>query len=385
MQDIPIQHLEQSKFIKIWEDIVVKSFLYNTDIAKDTSLWVIWENILASNALLSQVEGGVIDVKSALQAYSYAEDSPHTSGDTWVLILWLRSDEDDATADNGDYTIMKLDEKWRLKVASMSASYSDITGNITAIQTNIWTPVVWGTVVGDVSRASNVMMFCTGTFSAVNCAFEWSLESTWETNWFSVQAVRSNANTIETTTWSLSAQPVYAWELSVNGLKRIRVRCTALWTGVQSWRFVLWTYATEPIPAAQTTGIQAISWSVTSLPGTPATTTGYSTHSSIVSAANTNATLVKAWATVVGSMQISNSSTSWRYVKLYDKVTAPVVWDSSAIKKNIGVPPGDTLLLNFSTHIRFALGLGMRITANPAVSDDTAIGANEVIVNISYV
>jgi hypothetical protein len=193
-----------------------------------------------------------------------AEDSVAVSGDLGMPLLAIRSSTDAVTASHdGDYTNLAIDEEGRLKVASKPASYPDITGDITAVQATINTPVAGGTVSGDVSRASNLMVFCTGTFSTVNCTFEGSLESTGDANWFGVQAVRSNANTIETATGNLSAQPVYAWEASVNALKRFRVRCTARTSGTQSWRFVQGTYATEPIPAAQVTATQPVSGTVT--------------------------------------------------------------------------------------------------------------------------
>jgi len=108
-----------------------------------------------------------------------------------------------------------------------------------------------------------VVMFCTGTFSTINCTFEASLEPTGE-NWFGIQAVRTNANTIETTTGNLSAAPAYAWEMSANAYARVRVRCTARTSGTQSWRIKLGTYATEPIPAAQRpAGTQTVSGTVT--------------------------------------------------------------------------------------------------------------------------
>jgi len=209
---------------------------------------------------------------AAIAAAIKAEDSAHVSGDMGVPLLAIRSSTDAVTTSNdGDYTNLKMDEEGRLKVASKPASYSDITGDITAIQATIGTPVAGGTVSGDVSRASNVMAFCTGTFSTVNCTFEGSLEATGDANWFGVQAVRTNANTIETTTGNLSAQPAYAWELSVNALSRLRVRATARTSGTQSWRFKLGTYATEPIPAAQVSATQPVSGTVTATVGTSIT------------------------------------------------------------------------------------------------------------------
>jgi hypothetical protein len=186
-------------------------------------------------------------------------DAAATPGRGGMVVLVRRRDSDaEPTVADGDLTFLNIDEEGRLKVASKPASYADVTGDITAVQATIGAPVAGGTVSGDVSRASNVMAFCTGTFSTVNCTFEGSLEPAGETNWFAVQAVRSNANTIETATGNLSAQPAYAWELSVNALARLRVRCTARTSGTQSWRFKLGTYATEPIPAAQITGNQPI-------------------------------------------------------------------------------------------------------------------------------
>jgi hypothetical protein len=199
-----------------------------------------------------------------------AEDSTHVSGDLGIAALAIRQSTDGVTTNNdGDYTNLKCDEEGRLKVASKPASYADITGDITTTQPVISTPVVGGTVAGDVSRASNVMMFCTGTFVGINCTFEASLEATGDANWFGIQAIRTNANTIETTTGVLGAQPAYAWELSVNGVKRVSVRATARTSGTQSWRFVLGTYATEPIPGAQVTATQAVS-----LAALPALVTG---------------------------------------------------------------------------------------------------------------
>lgn len=193
-----------------------------------------------------------------------AEDSASADGDPGIVILAQRRDTDaTAVSNDGDYGTLKMDEEGRLKVSSKPASYPDITGDITAVQASISTPVAGGTVSGDVSRASNVMAFCTGTFSTINCTFEGSLEASGDTNWFGIQAVRSNANTIETTTGNLSAQPAYSWEMSVNALARVRVRCTARTSGTQSWRFKLGTYATEPIPAAQVSATQPVSGSVT--------------------------------------------------------------------------------------------------------------------------
>jgi hypothetical protein len=323
---------------------------------------------------------GALALDATLLSVIKEEDVAHISGDKGIMIFAIRSDADIPTANDGDYTALKLDEFGRLKVASTPASYADVTGSITAIQATIATPVVGGTVIGDVSRASNVMMFCTGTFAGINVAFEGSLESSGE-NWFGIQAVRTNANTIETATGALSAMPIYAWELSVNALARVRVRCTARTSGTQIWRFKLGTYATEPIPAAQVTATQPVSGTVTANQGTIATPTA----SNINSTASTNATIVKASAGSVYNIAISNVSASPRYVKLYNKATAVVVGTDVPVLTII-VPAGGLIQNNFGIlgH-RFTVGICLAITAAAADNDTTAIGAGEIKVLTSFI
>lgn len=323
---------------------------------------------------------GSLALDATIQSIIKQEDTPHASGDKGIMFLGIRSDEDLPMAENGDYSTFQFDEYGRAKMASTPASYADITGSITAVQATIATPVVGGTVIGDVSRASNVMMFCTGTFSTVNVSFEGSLEATGE-NWFGIQAVRSNANTIETATGNLSAMPIYAWELSVNALSRVRVRCTARTSGTQVWRFKLGTYATEPIPAAQVTATQPVSGTVTANQGTLATPTA----SNINSAATTNAAFIKNAAGTVYNILASNTNASPRYVKFYNKASAPTVGTDVPII-TITVPANGTIHADMGTlgH-RFATGIAIAITAGAADSDTAAIGANEVKVLTSYI
>lgn len=325
-----------------------------------------------------------------LAATIKAEDNASASGDLGIPMFGVRQAADTtSTSDDGDYSLLKIDEEGRLKVSSKPASYPDITGDITTTQPVISTPVAGGTVEGDVSRASNIMAFCTGTFSTINCTFEGSLEASGAANWFAIQAVRSNANTIETTTGNLSAQPAYAWEMSVNALKRVRVRATARTSGTQSWRFVQGTYATEPIPAAQVTATQAVSGTVTATvtagtvnPVVPAT------PYFVNSAATTNGALILTGTSGLSAFYATNEGASYAYVKLYNKATAPTV-GTDVPEMIIPVPPAAagvpgvaTLPMGFHG-FRFALGLGIAITRNAVFSDTTAIGASEVKVKLS--
>lgn len=316
-------------------------------------------------------------------------NAPFTDGTAGQVILGKRRDADSTLVADGDLNTFNMDEEGRLKVSSKPASYPDITGDITAIQATIGTPVAGGTVEGDVSRASNVMALCTGTFVGVNVTFEGSLEATGATNWFGIQAVRTNANTVETATGVLAAQPVYGWEMSVNALKRIRVRATARTSGTQSWRFVQGTYATEPIPAIQVTATQPVSGTVTAtvtgatvIPAVPATS--YFLNS----AATNNGALVITGTSGVASIYATNEGASPAYIKLYNKATVPTV-GTDVPEMIIPVPaavsgvPGVANIPAGAVPLRFALGLGIAITRNAVFSDTTAIGAGEVKVKLS--
>lgn len=301
----------------------------------------------------------------------HQEDTPHTSGHYGQLMLGIRSDSDAPTADNGDYTVLKLDEEGRLKVASKPASYVPTVGNVTSATS---------AVSINCERFSNLMIHCTGTFAGVNCTFEGSLNSTNGTdgNWFTVQAIRSNANTIETTTGVLAAAPAYAWELSVNALKYFRVRATAWTSGTQVWTMIPGTYATEPIPGAQASATQAVSGTVTATNTTP-------TPLNTSSAATTNPVLVKGSAGTLFSISASNVGASAAYLKLYNKATAPTVGADVPVL-TIPIPSNSVVPISFGTlgH-RFATGIGFGITGAAADNDTTAVAAAQVKVLTSYV
>jgi hypothetical protein len=179
------------------------------------------------------------------------QDATYSAGAVGVTGGVRRDADTTPVSADGDVHPLVFEETGRLKVATYPGSVSTYTDTIT---------VNGDTVALDVSRYSNVVAHCTGTFSTANCTFEGSIDG--GTTWFGVQAVRTNANTIETTTGNLSAAPAYGWELSVNALSNFRVRATAFTSGTQTWRFAPGTYATEPIPAAQISGTQPVSGTV---------------------------------------------------------------------------------------------------------------------------
>jgi hypothetical protein len=322
------------------------------------------------------------------------EDTASASGDAGIFMLGVRQDTDTPTAgSDGDYTALKCDEAGRLKVAVQPGGYPLTTGSITSATSAV--PV-------NVSRVSNVMVYVAGTFSGVNVTFEGSLNSTNGTdgNWFAIQAVRSNANTIETTSGVLGAAPAYGWELSVNGLNWFRVRATAWTSGTANVQIQPGAYATEPIPAAQISGTQPVSGTVTANIGTGAlaagtnaigdtgvqyraNATGAASALNVVAAATTNATVVKASAGRLLGFVLTNNATAVRYVKFHNQATAPTA--GSGVVQTYGIPPnGGTITLSVPGGVAFTTGVGMTIVTGAAATDATAVALNDVVGTLHF-
>lgn len=306
-------------------------------------------------------------------------NAPFVDGATGQVMLAKRRDTDSTTVADGDLNTLNMDEEGRLKVASKPASYAATVGNVTSASS---------TVVVNTERFSNLMIHCAGTFAGVNCTFEGSLNSTNGTdgNWFAVQAIRSSANTIETTTGVLAATPAYAWELSVNALRYFRIRATAWTSGTQVWTLIPGTYATEPIPGAQISGTQPVSGTVTATVtgGTVVGVAPTTTNAILSSAATTNGTVAKASAGTIYGLTVSNTGAAAAFVKLHNSTTITV--GTTAVALTVPVPAGGVVSLAWGTQgMRYATGICYSITNLAADTDTTAVALNQVKVNLSYI
>ncbi len=114
---------------------------------------------------------------------------------------------------------------------------------------------------------------------------------------------------------------------------------------------------------------------------------GGATPYKLVSAATTNATSVKASAGTVYMITASNVNAAVRYLKLYNKASAPTVGTDTPVLTfaipgntagagtNIPVP---TVGINFSTGIAFAL------TTEATDAGSTGVALSEIVVNLAY-
>lgn len=131
-------------------------------------------------------------------------------------------------------------------------------------------------------------------------------------------------------------------------------------------------------------GSSQLSVAVTGASGA-ATTNGLTPHK-LISAASTNLTSVKTSQGRVSGGIVTNASASWRYLKLFNKNSAPVIGTDVPIA-TVGLPPNSQVNLGsvFDQYgIHFAAGIAYAITAGPADADNAAIGANEVVVLLLF-
>lgn len=317
-----------------------------------------------------------------------------SAGQAGIPALVMRGDSDTITTNDGELSLLRVDEEGRVKVATKPASVVRQAGSLVSTAAAA-TGLVGGAVAGtgfiafDVQRASNVVFHLRNTGSATMAAgtFVWeaSIDSTTglDGTWFGIQAVRSNANTVELqiATPGTVAGAGYAasWEASVNAYAWLRIRCSVNVTAssIATWTVQRGSYATEPIPAAQATATQAVSGTVTvALP----TGTAYT----LTTAATTNAAVVKASAGSVFEVTIANVTATAAYVKLYNKATAPTVGTDVPVL-TIPAPAGATQVLNLGAlGKRFAAGVAIAVTA-AAAATDTGVTVAGIQVGATYI
>lgn len=92
--------------------------------------------------------------------------------------------------------------------------------------------------------------------------------------------------------------------------------------------------------------------------------------------------VLKASAGTLAFLHVINTGAAVRFVKLYDKATAPTSADTPT--HTIAVPAGGSQTIQPDAGIPFANGISMRASTLVADADNTGPGANEVLVNAGW-
>lgn len=112
-----------------------------------------------------------------------------------------------------------------------------------------------------------------------------------------------------------------------------------------------------------------------------ANATGAASIHHIVAAATTNVAQIKATAGRVLGWSLSNTTASWRYVKLHNVASATA---GAAVAMTIGIPPNGTVTHEVPAGIGFATAISRSIVTGAADADATATGAADVVGDIFF-
>jgi len=112
---------------------------------------------------------------------------------------------------------------------------------------------------------------------------------------------------------------------------------------------------------------------------------GVPSSSFVDSAATTNATVVKGAAGRLVGIVASNINAAIRYLKIYNKATAPNVGVDVPVM-TLPIPATGQLNIDLGpVGFQFPLGIGFALTTLGTNADATAVAANEIKVALSYV
>lgn len=109
------------------------------------------------------------------------------------------------------------------------------------------------------------------------------------------------------------------------------------------------------------------------------------TRFSLLSAATTNATNVKAGPGVLWAINATNTNAAVRYLKLHNTSGTPTAGAGVVARFAI---PGNTTGAGFTINLDpgwdFDTGIGITTVTGAADADTTAVAANEIIINLVY-
>lgn len=108
-----------------------------------------------------------------------------------------------------------------------------------------------------------------------------------------------------------------------------------------------------------------------------ANATGAASGAHLVSAATTNATIVKGSAGRVLGWALANTNAAFRYVKLHNQTTTPTA--GTGVVRTIAIPPNSLAQMKLEGGIAFATGIGLTTVTGSADADTAAVGAGDIV------
>jgi hypothetical protein len=142
--------------------------------------------------------------------------------------------------------------------------------------------------------------------------------------------------------------------------------------------------ATQPVSIATNTPTLAAGSNLAGDVGQQyrANATGAASGTHLVSAATTNATIVKGSPGRVIGWSLANTNAAWRYVKLHNQTTTPTA--GTGVVRTIAIPPNNVNTFNIEGGIAFATGIGLTTVTGAADADNAAVGLNDIVGDIFF-
>jgi len=269
-----------------------------------------------------------------------AEDAAHATGDTGVMALAVRKDTAAASSGTtGDYEPLSTDSLGRLWIAGSAVEdAAETAGGIV---------VMAGSVRRDTAASS---AGTTGDNATINTD---SVGALW---------TRDTATQVDDAAFT----PATGRVLPV--------------------AFLADETATDSVDEGDG-GIARMTLDRKQIVSTYAHAAGGATAYKLVSAASTNATSVKASAGTLYMVTASNVNAAVRYLKLYNKASAPTVGTDTpvftfAIPGNTAGAGTNIPIPNVG--IAFPTGIAFALTTEATDAGTTAVAANEIVVNLAY-
>lgn len=103
-----------------------------------------------------------------------------------------------------------------------------------------------------------------------------------------------------------------------------------------------------------------------------------------ISDGTTNAQSIKASAGQVYGIVASNLNAAARYLKLYNKASAPVVGTDTPVMTILIPPNSSGIVLPIAVGAEFTVGIASALTTGAGDADATAVAANDIIFHVLY-
>jgi len=219
----------------------------------------------------------------------------------------------------------------------------------------------------DLSRSESFSLHLTGAWSGT-LTFQGSNDNT---NWTSVLASDLSSATSAPTSTTTSNKLLFG----MVGFRYLRVRMTSYSSGTASGVLVLYSSAPQVVSVGGAINVTPI----------VAQSNNSLVAFRLASAATTNATSVKASAGRVYRTILSNPSAAIKYVKFYNKASAPTVGTDTPVATIALAANGGTYVTTEDIGWYFSTGIAFAITGAAADSDTTAVAANDVFVTLNYI